>query len=76
MTDGEPEYQYLVHYGRPTPLPYWSRTELVPGVVIDTPGHPLKVLRVTVPAELRLSAAQPGKVGEAQAEAVSMVSSS
>jgi hypothetical protein len=60
MTD-ESVYQYKVYYGGLQPLSYWAKGELVPGQVIDTPGHPLKVLRVTVPAGF-------GIVGEAEAE--------
>jgi hypothetical protein len=68
MTDNETVYQYKVDYGGPQPLSYWTKTELTPGMVIDTPGHPLKILRVTVPAEPLGDEKNRGQVGRAEAE--------
>ena len=67
MTESEPEFQYMVDFGGLQPLAYWAKTELAPGVVIDAPGHPLKVVRVTVPAEPLGDATRPGRVGRAEA---------
>ena len=68
MTDSEPVYQYKVDYGGQQPLSYWAKADLTPGMVIDTPGHPLRVLRVTVPAEPLGDANSPARVGRAEAE--------
>ena len=67
-TDRETVYQYKVDYGGQQPLSYWAKGELMPGMVIDTPGHPLRVLRVTVLAEPLGDASNPGRVGRAVAE--------
>ena len=68
VTDRDALYQYKVDYGGPQPLSYWTKRELMPGMIIDTPGHPLRVLRVTVPADPRGDAEHPGRVGRADAE--------
>ena len=64
----ETVYQYKVDYGGQLPLSYWTKTELAPGMVIDTPGHPLKILNVAVRAEPLGDERNPGQVGRANAD--------
>ena len=68
MTESEPVYQYKVDYGGQRPLSYWTKADLTSGMVIDTPGHPLRVLRVTVRAEPLGDVSCLGRVGRAEAE--------